>query len=270
MSENAASATHKQRVADTFNTIAPSYDEIRFVRVAAARLIELAGIRDGARVLDVATGTGLVAQAAAALAGPGGSVVGIDLAPEMLALARRKLAGAANVTFQPGDAERLDFSDHSFDVVLCASSLFFVPDMLAALREWRRVLVPGGRAGFSSFGPSFHLPLRDLWADRLRQHGVDATPPPTPRLADPAICADLLRQAGFAQVEVSVEQLGYFLPDPAARWAELAVSMEGTPLLRMPPEQRNQIRAEHLAELERLVTPQGIWVDVPVNVAFGC
>jgi ubiquinone/menaquinone biosynthesis C-methylase UbiE len=58
-----------------------------------------------------------------------------------------------------------------------------VPDMLAALREWRRVLVPGGFVGISSFGPGFLQPLRELWEARLRRYGLTAAVLPTHRLA---------------------------------------------------------------------------------------
>jgi ubiquinone/menaquinone biosynthesis C-methylase UbiE len=78
-------------------------------------------------------------------------------------------AGLTHIEFREGDAERLDLGDQRFDVVLCASALFFVPDMLAALREWHRVLKPGGQVGFSGFGPTFRQPLADLWTARLWQ-----------------------------------------------------------------------------------------------------
>ena len=271
MSEPITSAERKRQVQANFDSIAAHYDALGFVQVCAARLLARANLAPGTRVLDLATGTGLVAAAAAQLVGPSGAVVGLDLAPEMLAQARHKLvaAGLANVTFQVGDMEQLPFPDQSFDLALCASSLFFVPDMAAALREAWRVLVPGGRLGFTSFGASLMHPLAALWANRLRQHGIVPPVPPTLRLADPQLCAQLLREAGFADVAVESEQLGYFLATTAARWVELAASLEGLPLARMTAAQRAQIEAEHLAELDALVTAQGIWVDVPANLAFG-
>ncbi len=271
MSENTASDDHKRRVMANFNTLAAGYDTIRFVQVCARRLIELAELRAGARVLDIATGTGLVAMVAAQIVGPDGRVVGVDIAPEMVAHARRKLAsaGLTNVEFREGDAEHLDFPDQSFDVVLCASSLFFMPDMLAALKEWRRVLAPGGYLGFTSFGSAFLQPLRDLWITRLQQYGVPIGLVPVQRLADPAICRQLLDEAGFTQIEVRSELLGYYLRTAEERWEELRTSLEGLPLAQLAPAQREQIEAEHLAELNALVTPEGIWVDVPSNFAFG-
>ena len=63
----------------------------------------------------------------------------------------------------------MESAGQAFDVLLCASALFIIPDMLAALREWHRVLKPGGHVGFSGFGPTFRQPLADLWTARLWQ-----------------------------------------------------------------------------------------------------
>jgi ubiquinone/menaquinone biosynthesis C-methylase UbiE len=271
VAENTESDDRKGRVRASFDAIAAGYDALRFTRVCAERLIELADLPAGARVLDLATGTGLVAMVAARVVGPDGTVVGVDLSPEMLVRAREKLgaAGLTNVEFREGDAEHLDFPDGSFDVVLCASSLFFVPDMLAALRECRRVLRPGGLVGFSSFGPTFLKPLQELWGARLGRHGISAPVPPSGRLADPATCERLLLEAGFTGVEVRSEQLGYHLGSAEERWEELAASLEGVLLSRLDPAVGERVKAEHLAELQALATAQGIWVDVAANFAFG-
>src|SRR5215468_2605009 len=176
---------HGRIVADC-NATAETYDALRFVQVCARRLVELAALPPGAHVLDIATGTGWAAIAAAQYVGPTGGVLGVDLAPELLERARQKVAaaGLTQVEFREGDAERLDLGDQRFDVVLCASSLFFMPDMLAALQEWYRVLTPGGQVGFSGFGPTFGQPQQDLWDARLRQYGV-SVPIPNQRLAEP-------------------------------------------------------------------------------------
>ncbi len=263
--------SRKSQLKASFKALAATYDQLHFLQVCAGRLIELSPLAAGARVLDVATGTGVIALAAADRVGPTGSVVGVDLSPDMLDRARQKvsLAGLTQVELREGEAEHLEFPDESFDVVLCASSLFLVPDMLAALREWRRVLVPGGFVGISSFGPGFLQPLRDLWEARLRRYGLTAAALPTHRLADPAICQALLTDAGFAQVESRIEQLGYHLPTAEDRWADIDAGMEGQPLLQLPPEQRDQVRTEHLAEVSALATAQGIWVDVSGLFSFG-
>jgi len=269
MSEGPNPTDRKRRVAASFDAMAPSYDALRFVRRSAERLVELAAVPPGARVLDVATGTGFVAQAAAARVGAGGSVTGIDLSPAMLDRARHKAAATGlAVTYQVGDAERLEFADGSFDLVLCASSLFFVPDMIGAVREWRRVLAPRGRAVFSSYGPAFLEPGKSLWAACLRRHGGEAPFPPVQRLGQPARCEELLRLGGFAQIEVREEQLGYHAT-PRERWDEIAAGAEGAPLIALRAEERERLRVEHVAELSAVAGDRGLWVDVPAIFASG-
>ena len=259
------------RLMSTFNAIASHYDELHFLHAPATKLVELAGLTENMRVLDVATGTGWLALPAAQMIGSGGRLTGIDLAPEMLNQARLKLeiAGLHNAEFREGDAEKLSFSDHSFEAVLCGSALFFVPDMLAALKEFRRVLVPGGCAGFNSFEPGFLEPMRALWATRLLKHGLKSGSLPFERLDSPEICLQILSNAGFTEIEVHSEQLGYFLRTAEERWAEIMAGIEGMPLSKLTPEQREQIKAEHMAEISALRTSQGFWVDVPALFAFG-
>lgn len=271
MSETTAPNDQKRRVMATFNTIAAAYDTPRLVQRCAHRLVERAPLPLGTRVLDVATGTGGVAMAAAQRVGPTGRVVGIDLASDMLAYARQKLAAAdlATVEFREGDAEHLDFPDQCFDVVLCAASLFFVPDMLAALREWGRVLAPGGYVGFCGFGPTFLQPLRDLWTTRLQQYGVAPAAFPWQRLADLATCQHLLDEAGFVQIEVQHEQLGYYLQTVEEWWEESWASPRRLAVLQFMPVQQAQFKAEHLAEVAALATAQGLWIDVDANFACG-
>jgi ubiquinone/menaquinone biosynthesis C-methylase UbiE len=132
------------------------YDPLWQEQLAPARtwMLALASLARGERVLDVACGTGLVTLAAAASVGPGGSVLGTDLSGQMVEVARQRAVAqqVSNVTFQRMDAETLDLPDASFDVVLCSLGLMYVPDAQRAVREWRRVLKPGGRVAIAVWG----------------------------------------------------------------------------------------------------------------------
>jgi ubiquinone/menaquinone biosynthesis C-methylase UbiE len=261
----------KQRLSAAFDRIARQYEGLRFVHVCARRLLELAGLEVGMRVLDVGTGTGLVALAAAGIVGERGSVVGVDFSPQMLHEAEKRLevSGLQNVTFLEGDAEGLELPDGSFDVVLCASALFFVPDMTRATQEFHRVLKPGGKAGFTGFGAGFLSPLTELLSARLEVHGIPAAKPPVGRLANPETCQKLLENAGFTQIEVSSDQLGYHHSSFESRWAEISAGLEGMPLSKLSPEDLERAKAEHGAELEPLFTSNGLWTNVLTNFAFG-
>jgi ubiquinone/menaquinone biosynthesis C-methylase UbiE len=262
-------ADRKRRLAEHFGAISATYDELDYLQVTAHRFVELAHLSAGMSVLDVATGTGVVPLLAADQVGESGKVIGIDISAEMIECAKQKLSPISNLQLLVGDAENLDFPDGSFDAVLCASSLFFIPDMLQALKEARRVLKPDGFVLFSSFAATFLQPLRELWNERLQQHGVKLGSLPIHRIPDEAACEALLRAAGFTQIEIKVEQLGYYHPAGEDRWREICAGLEGAPLRKMPDGQREQIHVEHVADLQNLVTPKGIFADVPVIFAFG-
>ena len=126
----------------------------RHLEPAKARLLALADIQPGERVLDVACGTGLVTFAAAEAVGAGGSVVGTDLSQEMVARAAdtARARGVTNATFERMDAEDLRCAPHAFDAVLCALGLMYVPDPQHAVAEMHRVLRPRGRAVVTVWG----------------------------------------------------------------------------------------------------------------------
>jgi ubiquinone/menaquinone biosynthesis C-methylase UbiE len=121
------------------------YDE-RFVpalfRQWGPVLCDSAGVAAGQRVLDVACGTGALTLEVASRVLPGGAAIGLDASREMLAVARRK-RGA--IGWHEGRAESLPFDDAAFDAVVSQFGLMFFDDRIAALREMRRVLRPGGR-----------------------------------------------------------------------------------------------------------------------------
>ncbi len=115
----------------------------------------------GARVLDVATGTGMVA--AELLARGDCTVVGLDQSPEMLAAARARFDGDDRVELVEGEAERLPFADRSFDALTFTYLLRYVEDLAGTLHELARVVKPGGRVGSLEFGVPPLAPARAAW-----------------------------------------------------------------------------------------------------------
>jgi len=133
-----------------------SYEQYwkRQLEPAQTRLLEMAELRRGERVLEVACGTGLVTLRAAAYVGGAGAVVGTDIAENMGQRARR-VASQQHIdqaTFARMDAENLQVPNGVFDVAMCALGLMYVPTPIQALREMRRVLRPGGRAVAAVWG----------------------------------------------------------------------------------------------------------------------
>lgn len=261
---------HKRLIEANFRQIADLYEGLRFTQVCARRLVELVDPQPAERILDAATGTGMAALLAAHLVGTQGQVLGVDLSADMLAVAQARLAasGLPNVTFIQADLQHMMLETGPFDAVLCASSLFFIPDMVGALRRCWAALRPGGRMGFSSFGPGFLRPLHSLWRERLSAHGVTNPSIPNARLEQPHDCTQVLLDAGFTQVQATTEQLGYFLT-PEQRWGEIVAGLEGIPLRSLDAQTQDQVRREHLAELQGLAGPRGVWVNVEANFALG-
>jgi demethylmenaquinone methyltransferase/2-methoxy-6-polyprenyl-1,4-benzoquinol methylase len=145
----------KQRdryIQNIFTTVAPHLDMLTsgfsfgLDHVWRTRAVSRSGIREGEQVLDVCTGTGKLAFLLSRRVGPRGSVTGADFCKEMIELAKIK-AGTrySNVSFVYSDAQNVPFPDNSFDAVTVAFGIRNIPDTEAALREFKRVLKPGGK-----------------------------------------------------------------------------------------------------------------------------
>jgi ubiquinone/menaquinone biosynthesis C-methylase UbiE len=181
----------------------------------ATDLIEIAALRPGERVLDVACGTGVVARLAAERVGDTGAIAGLDLNPGMLAVARSVTPSDMVIDWHEASAEAMPLSDESFDVVLCQLGLQFVPDKPAALREMRRVLAPGGRLIMNVAGPT---PPPFAIADEALARHIGPEAAGFVRLVfslhDPDELQNLISGAGFHDVAVWRDTKTLRLPAP--------------------------------------------------------
>ncbi len=175
----------------------------------ARALTELAEIRDGERVLDVACGTGIVARHAAERVGARGSVVGLDLNEEMLNVARTVSAGIRPaIEWRRGSAMELPFPDETFDAVCCEQGIQFFSDPAKALAEMRRVMAPSARAAVSVCRPIEYSPAYVELAGLLDRFvspraGAMMRSPFSPWNVDEL--GGLFRKAGFQDVRVRIE-----------------------------------------------------------------
>jgi SAM-dependent methyltransferase len=197
-------------------------------------------LKAGQRVLDLGTGTGSVAMRAAALVGPAGKIIGVDISPEMLAVTRQRLveAGYPNVDLREGRAEQLPADDEAFDAVLASLSLMYVLDRAAAAREMRRVLRPGGRfvAAVWAAAERCDIVLFQQTAGRF------APSPPVPGVGPGALAepTGFLRQLADVGItaRIETEELGFDFPDFDLAWEVLA----GVTTANLAPERRQEAK----------------------------
>jgi arsenite methyltransferase len=207
-------------------------------------------------------------MASAEAVGNRGKVVGIDISDKMMDVAREKTnaAGFSNIEYIIGNAEALELDNDYFDAVLCSLSIFFLRDIPKALQEWHRVLRIGGTLAFSSFGPEFGQPFYKLFFDGLSRYDGQSSPSQgdTIKTDIPENCQILLENAGFVDISITTEQLGFYILDLSDYWKEASSGAARLRLDRLNPSDLERFRAEHLAEVESLRTEKGIWLDIPI------
>jgi SAM-dependent methyltransferase len=179
------------------------------------RMVELAGVEPGSRVLDVAAGYGQPSLTAAAVAGAEGKVVATDISAEMLAYGRERAAAAGldNVEFIESAAAALDFPPESFDAALSRFGIIFEPEGEATAARVRGFMVPGSKMVIASWGPPDRVPFIAVpMGTAMRTLGVDPPPPGTPgplSRPTPEALGGLLEGGGFSDVEVEETEVSF-------------------------------------------------------------
>ena len=213
-------------------------------------LIDAVGVQPGAEVLDVASGTGVVARLAAARAGTSGRVVASDISGAMLAHAANVAApaGSAPIDYLEASVTELPLDDGSFDVVLCQQGMPFFTDRPGAAAEMLRVLRPGGTIGMSVWLAERQLEPFDQYIEALVQADVE---PPFPGAFDsetfkmtPEEVAAVLQAGGCESLDIRVVEREVVWPDAESA----ALGLLGTPfaplLDRLPRDRRDVIEAD--------------------------
>jgi ubiquinone/menaquinone biosynthesis C-methylase UbiE len=216
----------------------------------AANLVETAALGPGERVLDLACGTGIVARLAAGRVGSAGTVVGLDINPGMLAVARAAAPPGTAIDWHQAPAHATALPDAAFDAVMCQLGLQFFPDQAAALRETHRVLAPGGRIVVNVPGPAPELFL--ILAEALARHIKPGLAPFVQQvfsLHDTRQLQALMAEAGFTRTAAEPATKTLALPPPAEF---LWQYVHSTPLAATAAEAGQAARAA----LERDITAQ--------------
>lgn len=207
-----------------------------FTTPVAGQFVKFSQVKPGESVLDVGTGTGVVAITAARA---GARVTGLDLTPELLEQARENavIAGLGDIVWNEGDAEQLPYPDAAFDVVLSQFGHMFAPRADVAVAEMRRVLKPGGRVAFATWPP-------EHFVGRLFAFVGKNSPPPPPGAAppplwgNPAIVAERLgahfeppffERATMHFPALSLQHFRHFMEHSIGPMQKLVESLAGDP-----------------------------------------
>jgi ubiquinone/menaquinone biosynthesis C-methylase UbiE len=227
----------------------------------APSLVSAARLSAGERVLDVACGTGVVTRIAAERVGPAGRVIGVDLNPGMIAVARSLPApNGAPIEWLERSALDLGLDDASFDVVLCQQGLQFFPDKARALREMRRVLDRGGRLALSVWNGAgaYHRAVGDALA-RFISTETAARFCASRQGPSKEDLQRLATEAGFSDVEVHIDRIDIHLPHIDEFTLEHLAGMPvAQSLADAPAEAREKIAASVSKQLQPYADGDGV------------
>jgi len=253
----ATEADAKAKTTATYNAAADFFDNPAntFWERFGRRTIERLHLRRGQTVLDVCCGSGASAIRAAEVVGPEGAVLGVDLAENLLQLARSKARarGFPNAEFRVGDMLALGVPEASFDAVVCVFGIFFVAEMAAAVRELWRVVRPGGKLAITTWGPRFFEPVTTVYWNAIREVRPDLYKGfnPWDRICDPPALRAILEEGGVEEAEIVAESGSHPLVSPEDWWiAVLGSGFRGT-IEQLDGAAREHVRATCLAYVTR-------------------
>jgi len=259
------------------SSVASAYDNV-LVQVLfeswAARLIEEYQPWEGRRVLDLATGSGIIAQLVAGQVGPSGMVLGIDINSEMLALAKKRCADLTpEVKFTQSPAHPLEISSDSIDFVVCQQGFQFFPDKDAAAQEMYRVLCVGGKVVITTWRPVAECQFFGSICNALNMIGEPEISDMMRRPFDfmPASqLTDHFESAGFVNVRLSQQEQDLVIDKGATHAIEVAYATPIRPKLLALSDERQAEFRKTLTELLHELSADGITMGRMVsNVLSG-
>jgi ubiquinone/menaquinone biosynthesis C-methylase UbiE len=248
-------------------------DMQKWLAPVSDQLIRSTGITSGQTVLDVATGIGQPALTIAKIIGPNGRVVGVDLSPEMIEIAKEEAAsqGLTNVLdFQVVKDESLSiFSDNTFDSVICRNGLMFMPDPVKALKAFLRVLKPGGKASVTVWGSPDKSPVMAIVMKAISKYIPSDT---SPRSAAPSapggpfsissvdILSDYFLKAGFSNFNAEKNEVTVAQTDTAEQLWQGMTEVTGFLVLllsKLPDEMKLAIKNDVIDSLSKIFPSGG-------------
>jgi ubiquinone/menaquinone biosynthesis C-methylase UbiE len=259
----------KRRAQETYNAAADSFDDpaLAFWDRFGRATVDNLELQPGAVVLDACAGSGASALPAAELVGPTGRVVAVDLADNLLELARAKAdrLGIHNLETRQGDIEALDYPSGTFDAVIIVFGVFFLPDMVAGTSALWQQVAPGGKLAVTTWGPRLWEPANSAFWDAVDQVRPDLTRAyhPWDSLTSPDAVAALLGDAGVQNGQVEMVAGSHHLRSPDDFWTIVQGSGYRATHDALSAEERDAVRRLCLGAI---ATPQ--ITEIETNVIY--
>jgi ubiquinone/menaquinone biosynthesis C-methylase UbiE len=253
-------------------TAAVGYDQAvgHMTRQIIPDLLSGGRITLGQHVLDIATGTGLAAEAAATMVGAAGRITAADISQSMLDQARQRLGTAQNISLAVEDGQSLTFADESFDAVICNMGLMYFPDASRGLREFRRVLRAGGHVAASVYAApgrsmlgGLHLSIGRHIAPKAAEYWRFYS------LGNERYLRTLFEVAGFADIEIRSKKLHLTFPSFDAYFGgvETGAGSAGQDYMALGEEARSLVREEVRKYVQDVGGP--IQIEAEIRLASG-
>ena len=266
----------KAMIQKGFDTVAAGYDHpaLSFFPETAKRLINHLELNTNDNLLDVCTGTGVVALRAAEKITQG-TVTGIDLSSGMLQQAINKALekGFTNTQFQQMDLEAINdqtqgLKDNSYDVVTSSFGLFFLEDMTTNLQNIANKVKPGGKVAITSFTNEAFSPMSDIFLKHYEEAGKEVQPLSWKRLSTKEQLTEQFNAVGITNINIYHEPLGYQMTDAQMWWDVVWNTGYRSLLNQLTEEQQIAFKEKHLNEIAELVA-DGVWFNTEVLIAVG-
>ena len=266
-----ADQNRKKMIEQGFDTVAAGYDHpsLAFFSQTAKSMMEFLALQKNQSVLDVCTGTGVIALAAAELLSEG-KVTGIDLSSGMLQQAKNKAKNKNinNVEFIKMDLDYLEFPDESFDAACSSFGLFFMEDMTQALNNIVKAVKPAGKIAISTFTGDAFLPMSDMFLQCYNSFGKDVPGLSWKRLSSRELINEQFAAVGITNVKIHHVPLGYKMTDANMWWDVVWNAGYRALLNQLTDEQQIAFKEKHMAEISSLVGDDGVWFNTEVLIAI--